>query len=304
MSLPTRMDLCRPRRRPLRHFAVRPWIVQTPFVNQEHIDDTHSACNEQSLYHDIKCKHRVKTRYYEGCGQNCTKPDGHSPFICPECVTELVRAGMRLEDMSLAESAFDTNADREARVKVIARKEIDRLVFRRHRPTVVVPRLDPRLQFFNEISEAQENGGFLKEPEENEPKRYKRPGQGARLPRAAMVGLGFQKPHRQRLAPARPPEYHIPQLDGRTKAVDNGTAKHANPGRLMKWGPAGVAVGDVDMGDLKPGGQKRKRNPPRADPTRFGVQPVNARIPDAAEDDASRVVREILNVLSLEDRNL
>jgi hypothetical protein len=136
---------------------------------------THDVCNEDSLYHDIQCHHRVKTTLYEGCGSNCTKGGEQTPFICVVCVTEKVRMEISLAGLSL--NTDDALKDHESRAEEIAHREMQQLALQHHRLTMAVPKLEPALQFFSEIPGALDDGGFLREPGQHEQK-FKRPGRG------------------------------------------------------------------------------------------------------------------------------
>jgi hypothetical protein len=157
------------------------------------INRTHAPCNNESLYHDIGCGHRVKTQHYDQCGTNCIKPGPQRPFICPVCVTDRVRAVMLFESLTLESSGFGYVARREAKMQEIVQKEINNLTKDCHRPTFVAPKLEPILQFLSEIPVEQVGGGSLTELEIGKPtQKFKRPGKGARVS-ASPVGFRVDK---------------------------------------------------------------------------------------------------------------
>jgi hypothetical protein len=277
---------------------------------------THAPCNAQSLYHDIRCGHRVQTQY-SSCGTNCTKPAEHTPFICTVCVTTNVRVLMELEGLSLHSFLFSVDADREAKINEIAQKQIEDLIMRNHRPTAVVSKLDPVVQFFSEI------GGFQQEPEKDEPnRRYKRPGKAARLV-PPTAGFRVDKAREQGRGRARPLTQQTPQLGGKTMVV--GSRQHIipynvfrDPEMSVRSGPSGLVVGDTPIDKLEPSvptkadGQNNKPRTRVKSPSQFGDLSIRHRAPnvqnnhkvnirkDLCGDDADRAVRRALESLSLQ----
>jgi len=287
---------------------------------------TRAPCDPCSgLLHDIECGHRVKTRYYEYCGINCTRPGVEAPFICPLCVATYVRLQMELEGLSLTSSAFSVHAEREARIDAIVQKELDDLIMRDYRPTIAVPKREPVVQFFAEIE------GFQDEPEKEESNRkYKRPGKGVRCP-SSTSGFRVGKPRRQGRARARPLTHQTLQLGGRTRMVEGQqqiiphhalrNANHWNPGLLVRSDSSDVLIGDTPMRELEPGvstkvgGQYTKPRPPVASSTQFRGQPTRTPAPNVPssvldnvaehrnEDDAGGAVRQAIDRLTLDNKD-
>jgi hypothetical protein len=309
---------------------------QMPQNAELQINRTHSACNSDSLYHDLQCSHRVKTRYYEGCGANCSKQTGNScgtAFICTICVTAKVRVEVLLASLSLDLSVSYTDPDHREKIKAIAQKEIDELIYKRHRPTTVVPKLDPMLQFFHEIPGAEDNGDFLSELGGSEPARkYKRPGLAARLPiNTRWNPYDLRLSYGCVLARARSANTTNLHYDRMARLMGEAqnivSSRHvertARVTHMMVGNEAssGLDTGNLNLSQLQAGRhthasagpqshpqgglEMSQPHPAQPGPSNRGVQPtmING-APNISEDAASRAVRQILEGLSLDDRTL
>ena len=289
---------------------------------------THTPCNPESLYHDISCGHRVKTAHYSICGSNCIDPSRQTPFICPVCVTDEVRTLMVLNGLSLESPIFSDNTLRDAKIEAIAQEKIDDLIYHHHhRPTVVVQKLDPLLQFYSEIDGAQDDGGFCAESAKNEPKRkYKRPEKGLRGLEPSTDGFRVQKGrgqgnNRMHFLLGQLPGWGVKTKTAKYKQrkVSNRaleTSKAANLRTLVRTGPDGVTIGDMPISQLQPGiptkvdTKQEKTSSSPAHAAQLQKQPFDKpgsnirngkskESTDTQEDDATRTVRRILEKMTL-----
>lgn len=145
------------------------------------IERFNTPCNLDSCYHDLKCGHRVKTAWPDHCGPNCKasgfQADGLS-FICEPCVIEDVRIALDIAELVLKsggdlEMANAATMSRAELALVIAKKQTAALKAKHQRVCLVVEKLDPLLQYYAEIPEAQIEGGLLATPKTKH--AYKRP---------------------------------------------------------------------------------------------------------------------------------
>ncbi|PSN74594.1 hypothetical protein BS50DRAFT_581390 [Corynespora cassiicola Philippines] len=159
--------------------------------------ETHSPCSS-GCYHDLECGHRIRTEYPEPCGSNCTYPVNYPVFICPPCLANEVRVEIALRNL-VVENPADDGGDMEmidamdasgmkgsknislpAEVyHQLGQQLLSQRVRAYGRRCEEAPKLDPRLQYFNEFPEAQEDGWFLGEDNRvPDFKPRKRPGKG------------------------------------------------------------------------------------------------------------------------------
>lgn len=151
---------------------------------------TSSTCNLDSCYHDLKCGHRIKTTYPDHCGGNCKSPQGmgNTEFICQACVTGEVRTLIQLQGLDLNSDkdkvmSGPKEVSREETILQIAKKKIDKLIRKNRRICQGVEKLDPVLQFYSEISGAEEEGGFTSIPQ---------PTPGRKRPRSRAPGRNMR----------------------------------------------------------------------------------------------------------------
>ncbi|KAI8932897.1 hypothetical protein NX059_010374 [Plenodomus lindquistii] len=122
---------------------------------QQPFTDKYTACKSDSRYHDLKCGHRVKTEYAAECGVTCAHPTKGRPLLCPGCLTEVVRAEVALEELSLKQD-FDTKTNTTGtpftqtdKVKEYADLYVARELRKGYRACTVVKKYEePRMQFF------------------------------------------------------------------------------------------------------------------------------------------------------------
>ncbi|KAF2241300.1 hypothetical protein BU26DRAFT_586500 [Trematosphaeria pertusa] len=295
--------------------------------NEVRFHRMHAPCDPLSPFHDLKCGHRVKTQYPEDCGSNCKRPvKDITPIICPDCVTNQVRLDMELEGLTLTKdgdaSMEDGDMARADKIKKFAETQIDFLVKHQYRLSMVVPKLDPKLQFFYDFPEAQENGGFVKEAakrEEEPAKRFKRPGIFERKPRGAAKPIignrgrpafpNAQNPHHRgmptnvprikRVAPPRGPLGHIPthvkdpDLDELFRKVH---AKEPPPPRPRTRSRSPNKK--EEHGKAK---YRRREDPPGQDVDDLAAHLDDTRV-GILEDEATKAVREVLEAFCLGEK--
>lgn len=284
--------------------------------NSHKLQDTHAPCGPLSFFHDLRCGHRVKTEYQESCGTTCEKSKGHMPFICPKCTANRVRVEMDIAGLTIIEDDDQTMRDddpsRAEQIKAIAEKEIAKLVKEHHRLAFAVPKLEPKLQFLNEIPGAQEDGGFVEDALEDAVEKEQEP--AVKLKRPTICAIG--KPGVSRLVRARAPDYQnllrggiVVKIKGRQMVVPPRGPYNRSP----------IYYQDPDVEELfriiDPWTPPQQFGLPRNEETSDKEKVVSrkSQLSDRAdhrgdthdllqEDEASRAVREVLGGLSLNER--
>ncbi|KAF2651699.1 hypothetical protein K491DRAFT_760877 [Lophiostoma macrostomum CBS 122681] len=123
-----------------------------------YIELTNLPCNpDYSPYHDLACRHRIKTAFPEFCSPNCQVPRGRQGFLCPECLVDTVTMEVQLADLCMTtdEAGERTRTTRSELVRAIVDKKVYELQKRGYwRLCTVVEKMDPILQFYDSFPEA------------------------------------------------------------------------------------------------------------------------------------------------------
>ncbi|KAF2827794.1 hypothetical protein CC86DRAFT_404839 [Ophiobolus disseminans] len=127
----------------------------------------YSACSGLSLFHDLRCGHRVQsTSLSESCGVTCLKASTNAPFVCPDCIVADVRLDMIFESISLSTNGDDADMmedgpTRDQLINAIADAEIKKRLAKGYRMCKIVKKCDdPLMQFFSQFMEEEGFGGI------------------------------------------------------------------------------------------------------------------------------------------------
>ncbi|EOA85484.1 hypothetical protein ACJQWK_06902 [Exserohilum turcicum] len=151
--------------------------------DQQQFQDMYSPCNASSTFHDLQCGHRIQTEYTASCGVLCARAVQGYPFVCPTCLTDVVRAEVALQGLTLRlnhDAAMDgSEPSQDGEVRRVAERYIAALLRKGYRACKAVSKFDePRLQFFDGFMREDGFGGVRDEghAEEEPVTPRKRPG--------------------------------------------------------------------------------------------------------------------------------
>jgi hypothetical protein len=149
------------------------YSAQKELDDETKLQKLYTACSDLTMYHDLRCGHRVlSTSLSESCAITCKKPGRAAPFVCEECVGHDVRLEMEFEGINLIANSGEL-------IQAIADKEVaQRYALGNRRCKLTEKFEDPRLQFFNEFFLEDGHGGLndIVEPTETLGCKLKRPG--------------------------------------------------------------------------------------------------------------------------------
>jgi hypothetical protein len=150
--------------------------------NEQRFHNMYSSCTPLSTFHDLQCGHRVQTEYTASCGMHCLHPVKGSPFVCPTCLIDVVRAEVALEGLGLKSNnntiTEETGQTQDDKARHFAEQHIAAMLKKGFRSAKAVSKLqDPQLQFFDNFMRQDGFGGLEDEEKKEELLRpRKRPG--------------------------------------------------------------------------------------------------------------------------------
>lgn len=191
-QVPLNVSRFNPYARPQNRARVMSESRQKEIQDEGTFQALYTACSGGTMYHDLRCCHRVlSTSLSETCAITCKTPGRAAPFIYADCVVRDVRLKMETEciSLSLEGISLSTAADvemedegptREEQIQAIADEQVKQRRAKGHRLCRVTEKFeDPKLQFFNDFLTQEGFGGINDAVEKFEPelsRPRKRPG--------------------------------------------------------------------------------------------------------------------------------